>query len=254
MLRAYIILSFYSYGGLYVSFLICFGQALALQGPTGSMIRAIMIMQKYKDHVLWVFSLTLLTVGLSAICGFYYVFSWYGAHICTVVGLIGMFMWQRICLQIYNEMKFVRENDYGAESESNPLDIYSHGNSTSERTFRVDEDQRDDSNDIYGNDTIPAAPQTSMPAAGSTKLQSPVLSSIKSVFGYNNHKQTRINQPRGSDNNGISDMVTTNSSKSSNTNTNTSRPLFYKGSSTGTNNTLSVPLNKSTDGVFSDAV
>lgn len=107
---------FFSLEGLLVSvYLVVFGQALALQGPTGSVNKAIEILKRYQKHLLLTFSLTLLTLGLATIAGFWYVMSWYGAAICSVVAIFGMFSWHVHTVEIYNATKFIPtdSSDFG---------------------------------------------------------------------------------------------------------------------------------------------
>ena len=99
---------FFSLEGLLVSvYLVVFGQALALQGPTGSVNKAIDILKRYQKHLLLTFSMTLITLGFATIAGFWYVMSWYGAAICSAVAVFGMFSWHIHTVQIYNAMKFI---------------------------------------------------------------------------------------------------------------------------------------------------
>ena len=97
-----------------------FGQALALQGPAGSMLKAITILHDYKDHAIKLFTIAVVSLGLSSICGFYYIFSWYGAHVSTFFAFLFMFYWHKYCLQIYNEMKYIPDLE-ARESIANPL-------------------------------------------------------------------------------------------------------------------------------------
>ena len=66
-----------------------FGQALALRGPPGSMIRAIKNMDHYQKHALVVFSLTLTFLGLALIFQFYVVMDWWTASACALVAVVG---------------------------------------------------------------------------------------------------------------------------------------------------------------------
>lgn len=110
-------------------YLVVFGQALALQGPTGSVNKAIEILKRYQKHLLLTFSLTLLSLGCATIAGFWYVMSWYGASLCTVVAVIGMFSWHVHTVQIYNAMKFVpSDNSEFGERQETDMDFHDRDN------------------------------------------------------------------------------------------------------------------------------
>ena len=53
-----------------------FGQNLALRGPAGSMVKAINLMADYQRHVLIVFTLSFLMLGIGTIAEFYVIMNW----------------------------------------------------------------------------------------------------------------------------------------------------------------------------------
>ena len=53
-----------------------FGQNLALRGPAGSMVKAVTIMAENQRHVLVVYSLAFLMMGIGTIFCFYVYMDW----------------------------------------------------------------------------------------------------------------------------------------------------------------------------------
>jgi hypothetical protein len=106
-----IISVFLSLEGMLVSvYTVMFGQALALRGPAGSMIRAINGFEKEQKHVLVVFSMTLFFLGIATIFQFFVVMDWVGSILCSIVAVVGMYHWYRHCMDIYNRYKYKKES------------------------------------------------------------------------------------------------------------------------------------------------
>ena len=87
-----------------------FGQGLALRGPPGSMIKAINAFIYYQHHILFSFTMNIVFLGLSTIFQYYVFMTLLGAHICCVITILGMLVWHKYCLKVFNRFKFANES------------------------------------------------------------------------------------------------------------------------------------------------
>ena len=139
-------------------YLVVFGQGLALRGPAGSMIKAINAFQKYQQHVLLVFSMTIASVGVSTMCEFFVFMDFRSACIAAILMAVGMWVWWTFCLQVYNQFQFIAEpvtwrgsiagqDGIGPrrDSEANPADTMEIG--TEKRNWSRDGDNQEEQSD-----------------------------------------------------------------------------------------------------------
>lgn len=103
-----ILLTIYSFH--FPRYLVVFGQGLALRGPPGSMIKAINAFIYYQHHILFSFTMNIVFLGLSTIFQYYVFMTLLGAHICCVITIIGMLIWHKYCLKVFNRFKFANES------------------------------------------------------------------------------------------------------------------------------------------------
>lgn len=97
--------------GVVVSvYTVVFGQALALRGPAGSMIRAVNAFEREQRLVLILFSLSIFFLGIGTIFQMYVVMDWLSAHLCASVAAILMYHWYVHCMDVYNRYNYTKES------------------------------------------------------------------------------------------------------------------------------------------------
>ena len=88
-------------------YLTVFSQKLAIQGPPGSVIRSVTFLKSYETHILRAFTLNLIITGLSSIFQFYVFMQLRLAYFCTLLMLVGMSLWAKYALDVYNHCKYI---------------------------------------------------------------------------------------------------------------------------------------------------
>jgi len=94
------------------SFVVVYGQNLAINGDAGSVANAVMFIVKEQITIFRSSMLSAFFFGISLITSYFWVMSLYAATAASFVTACLMYLWYTCCLRIYNSFKVSIAFDY----------------------------------------------------------------------------------------------------------------------------------------------